>query len=524
MLENVKLYTHPKLLVIFFLGMSQGFPWVIISSGLTLWLKESGIDRATIGFAGAILAAYSINFVWSPLLDRLNLGPLGKWLGNRRAWILCMQAIIVAGCLLASTFDPGQSLRPLIITCIAIGFAAATQDVAIDAFRIESFAPSETKLLTAGASMITAGWWTGYAALGFFPLWLADAETWNWSWPRIYPLMALMMGGLMLAPLLARERPSERQANQQRIEAGYVSLLAQQPAPRITLIIALIAAFLLIALWSLFGNPGLGQHWRNWWGLVPLILLVELGIIGWIFNRLWLASNHTCDPHATVSTGNFHRLLAWLLVTIIQPLKDYFSHNGTRLGLALLAFIVLFKIGEAFLGRMSLQFYVEVGYTETEIATYSKLVTWWVTIICAPIAGIINMRFGIVRGLFISGIAMAATNLLFSLIAMVGPNVPLFAFTIVVDGFTQAWSTIAFVSLISMLCDRTFTAAQYALLASLSTFGRTLFSSSSGLVVDWLEGNWALFFMLTSLMVIPGLLLLWRLASRITALENSQGN
>ncbi|MCW8196310.1 AmpG family muropeptide MFS transporter [Proteobacteria bacterium 005FR1] len=519
LLDNIKYYFHPRILTIFFLGAAQGFPWVIISTALTIWLKDAGLERATIGFVGAIMVSYSINFLWSPLVDRFNLGFLGKWFGHRRAWILGMQGIIVAGCLLLSRFDPTVSLQPLIVISFVIALAAATQDIAIDAFRIESFAETETKYLAAGSSAVTAGWWTGYAGMGFFPLWLSDPANWGWSWPDIYVLMAMMMAALMLAPLLSRRRTSARQEVQHAIEDQYVALLAQQPPGRNSALLTAILMMLAVAAWALLGSPGLTSEAIDWWGYVPLLVLVELSIVGFILNYLWTISGQTPDSSAMARASTFHHVLGWLLTTLIQPLRQFFTRNGLQLGLAILLFIFLFKMGEAFLGRMSLQFYKEVGFSNTDIATYSKLTTWWVTIIFALLAGLVNIRFGVVKGLLISGIAMAATNLLFSLMAQVGPSIPLYAFTVVADGFTAAWSTVAFVAFISMLCDRTFTASQYALMVSLGSLGRTLLASSSGLVVDWLDGNWSLFFIITSLMVIPGLVLLLMLSKKLRWLE-----
>ncbi|GAB1261110.1 AmpG family muropeptide MFS transporter [Aurantivibrio plasticivorans] len=513
-LHSFRYYLHPKVIVIFFLGASQGFPWVIISTALTIWLKEIGIDRSTIAFAGAILFSYSINFIWSPLVDRFDLGFFGKWLGNRRAWIVCMQAIIALGSVIASTFNPEIDLRGLVTVCVVIGIAAATQDIAIDAYRIESFEESETEYLAAGSSAITAGWWTGYAGIGFIPLWLSDFDAWNW--PQLYLLMGFIMALLMIPPLLAPKRASKLHSEQDRLQQHYLAGLATQPAAYNYTILFAIASMVSLAVWSLLGSTGMPNSVRDWWGYTPSIIVIEIGLITFIMSRLWQLDIQTTSitpaPH---QASGFLGVLAWSIVTVIQPLRDFLTRNTLKIGLSILLFVFLFKIGEAFLGRMSLQFYKEVGFTNTEIATWSKLATWWVTIIFALISGMVNIRFGIIKGLFISGIAMSATNLLYSVIANIGPNIPMYAFTIIVDSFAQAWSSVAFVAFISMLCDRTFTASQYALMASLGTLGRTLLASTSGLLVNALNGNWSLFFILTSIMVIPSLFLLRYLSTRL---------
>ena len=131
------------------------------------------------------------------------------------------------------------------------------------------------------------------------------------------------------------------------------------------------------------------------------------------------------------------------------------------------------------------------------------------------------MRFGIVKGLFIGGIAMSASNLMFSWIALVGPSEPLFLAAVLIDGFTMAWSSVAVVAFISMLCNRAFSATQYALMASLSSLGRTFIGSSSGALVDYLDGNWALFFVITTLMVIPSLVLLYYIKDDLNKIEQN---
>jgi len=209
-----------------------------------------------------------------------------------------------------------------------------------------------------------------------------------------------------------------------------------------------------------------------------------------------------------VAPGLWARITAWLAVMVVEPVKEFFDRTGVRLGVSVLLFLFLFKLGEAFLGRMAIVFYKEVGFTDTQIAYYSKLMTAGVTILFSMAGGLLNARIGIIKGLFVGGIAMAASNLMFSWIALVGPNERLYAATIFVDGFTSAMSTVAFVAFISYFTSHTYTGTQYALLASIGTLGRTLVSGASGFVVDALHGNWALFFVITALMVVPSLILL----------------
>ena len=201
---------------------------------------------------------------------------------------------------------------------------------------------------------------------------------------------------------------------------------------------------------------------------------------------------------------------AWMTKYFIGPFQEFFNRCGFRLASAVLLFLLVFKLGESMLGRMSLIFYVEVGFTTDQISFYSKFFGGLVTAAFAILAAMVNTRFGVMRGLFIAGVAMAAANLLYALIAIVGPNTNLFIFTLIIDNFFVAFSTVAFVSFVSYFTSRTYTGTQYALMVSISNLGRTTLAAGSGALVDFLNGDWAFFFVLTSLMVIPGLcLLVW---------------
>ena len=439
------------------MGLASGFPWAMIGSAMSAWLAEEGISRSSIGFFGFIFIAYSINFLWSPFLDRIKLPLLGRLFGQRRAWIISMQLSIAACCWFISTIHPASELHYAQWIAFLLALSSATQDIAIDAFRIDSLPENDSDLMSAGSAMATAGWWTGFAGMGALPLLLVDLDT--WSWADVYQLMALMMLLLMLVPLLAQEPETNRQLLQAQSRLKYQQFFAH--------------------------------------------------------NRLTQSGTLT-------DLSRFARMREsvniWLLVSFVEPLTEFFKRNGVRLALSILLFIFLFKIGEAFLGRMSIVFYKEVGFSNSDIATYSKIISWWVTILFSLIGSLVTIRYGILRGLFIGGLAMASSNLMFALLAIYGANKGVLVAAVVIDGFTSAWSTVAFVAFLSMMCNRAFTASQYALMASLGTLGRTLLASYSGVLVDQLDGNWTLFFVLTALMVLPSLILLYRIRHQIRAM------
>ncbi|MEC7285594.1 MAG: MFS transporter [Pseudomonadota bacterium] len=433
LLNALKTFNDKRYLSIFLFGISSGFPWIMIGSVLSAWLKDEGLSRSAIGLFGIIFATYSFNFLWSPLVDKIK-PPL---LGQRRGWIFAMQGCVVLLCLVMSQLTADQDLFYVALIGLLIAIASATQDIAIDGFRIDCIAQDDKDGMSAASSVATAGWWTGYGGLGAIPFFLADMT--SWTWPNIYLLLGALMALLMCATYLANEPQIDREALLEKITAKDTK---QSPV--------------------------------------------------------------------------FH----WIQTTLVTPFAEFFNRNGVKLAASFLLFIFLFKIGEAFLGRMSIVFYKEIGFSNSDIATYSKLLNWWVTIVFSLLGGLVNIRYGIYRGLMIAGVAMAASNLLFALIAQTGPSTSLLAITVIVDGFTGAWSTVAMVAFISLLCNRAFSATQYALMASLSVAGRTLVASSSGFVVDSLEGNWSLFFILTAVMVLPSLCFLYSIRHHIKRVES----
>ena len=206
---------------------------------------------------------------------------------------------------------------------------------------------------------------------------------------------------------------------------------------------------------------------------------------------------------------------AWVSGTIGGPIISFFKKNGFKIALGILGFVFLFKIGEAFLGRMSIIFYKEIGFSKADIAIYSKGLGWITTVIFTLLGGLFAIRSGVIKAMFVSGILMASTNLLFSLLAWSGKSELLFAIAVIFDDMAAAFATVAFVAFISMLVDRTYTATQYALLASIGTAGRTTLAASSGALVDWLNGDWGIFFIITAIMVIPSLIFLFMIRHKL---------
>lgn len=523
--ETLNYFKNKRLLTIFFFGVASGFPWVMIGSAMTGWLKDEGLSRSSIGLFGLIFVAYSINFLWSPLADRVKLPFITAKVGMRRSWIIVTQLIIAFAALQLSYLDATSQLNLMAMFGLIIALTGATQDIAIDAYRIDSLADYDNNIMAAGSAMATAGWWTGYAGLGSIPFILVSQP--NWQWPEVFQILAGIMLVLIVTALVVSEPKSNREQVLDKIEADYLQVLPQFGHKSLS-ILFILPLILISIVYANIGYPAWPQSIISSEYQFTFITFLVVGLL-FLFIQQLTQLNKQLNRKNNIQNDNKitvpHRVTAWLLTTLVAPIQEFFDRNGTKLALSILMFIFLFKLGEAYLGRMSIVFYREVGFSNEDIAYYSKMINWATTIVFSLIGSVFTIRYGILKGLFIGGIAMASSNLLFSAMAFVGPNKLLFAFTVFVDGFTSAWGSVAFVALLSVLCNKSFTASQYALMASLGTFGRVMLGSYSGIIVDWLDGNWAFFFILTSLMVIPSLLFLYAIRKPLTLLiEKQNGN
>ena len=443
--ETFSVYFDSRMIKILLLGAISGFPWVIIGSSLSLWLQEDGLSRSTIGWAGLIFAVYAFNYLWAPIIDRVRIPWLTNKIGHRRGWIVLMQTIILLSLICWSFINPTTNLALVISIGLIIAIASATQDITVDALRIEQIGENEGKSMQAGAAMAVVGWWTGYKLGGVVALTSAEFFQ-SFGFENYWQITFLILGILIIAcniglMFINETAQIDRKESQRRTDK---------------------------------------------------MIEDKLG-----------------------SSNLMTKIIAWLTGTVVGPIISFFKKNGFNIALAILAFIFLFKIGEAFLGRMSVIFYKEIGFTKSDIALYSKGLGWLTTVIFTLLGGLFAIRSGVIKALFISGVLMASTNLLFSILAWSGKSELLFAIAVIFDDMAAAFATVAFVAFISMLVDRTYTATQYALLASIGTAGRTSLAASSGALVDWLNGDWGIFFILTAIMVIPSLIFLYMIRNKM---------
>ena len=447
--DSLKVYLDKRMFRILLLGIISGFPWVIIGSSLSLWLKEDGLSRSAVGWAGLIFAVYAFNYLWAPLIDRIRIPWLTSKVGHRRGWIIVMQLVILLSLVSWFLLDPTANLVLVITIGLVIAIASATQDITVDALRIEQIGKNEGKSMQAGAAMAVVGWWTGYKLGGVIALNAAEyfeiAGFENY-WQLTFLILGVIVIACNIALMFVHEsQPTERQEDQKKTDE---------------------------------------------------IIQKKLG-----------------NPNFLTKSA------AWISGTIAGPILSFFKKNRFKIALGILGLVFLFKIGEAFLGRMSIIFYKEIGFTKSDIAIYSKGLGWITTVVFTLLGGLFAIRSGVIKAMFVSGILMASTNLLFSALAWTGKSEWLFAVAVIFDDMAAAFATVAFVAFISMLVDRTYTATQYALLASIGTAGRTTLAASSGAMVDWLNGDWGIFFIITAVMVIPSLIFLYMIKNNIKLSE-----
>ena len=578
-IDSLMVYKDIRMVRILLLGAISGFPWVLIASSLSLWLKEEGLSRSTIGWAGLIFGVYAINFLWAPIIDRIQIPFLTKKLGHRRGWIVLMQIVILLSLVVWSFINPTENftfigiytvsgLYILIAVGLIIAIASATQDITVDALRIEQINENEGKSMAAGAAMAVVGWWTGYKLGGVIALFTAEyfenmgiEDYWQTTFLVLGVVIIIMNIGLMFVhETLSNKRQENQRISDQIIEKD----LGSAKRNYLRILGGILLIFSILELLPEFSKT------KNLFPFLPLNIMhyIIISILVGGLSYFFIKRNALIFTSVFIVFVFFFKILlsfvivslilgilgiallnaerdwgqrtaSWISGRIGGPLVTFFKNNGLSIAIGILAFVFLFKVGEAFLGRMSIVFYKEIGFSKSEIAIFSKGVGWITTVVFTLLGGIFAMRSGSVKTMFIAGILMAVTNLLFSYLNWYVQAIPLvsyefdlnfyfwtwhivtsnhqlvFGAAVALDDIAAAFATVAFVAFISLLVNRTYTATQYALLASIGTAGRTTLASSSGALVDWLNGDWGTFFILTAVMVIPSLICLWFIKDKL---------
>lgn len=403
--EAIGVYFTPRQLVIFVMGFASGLPLLLTLSTLSYWLSKVGVDKTTIGLFTLVGIPYTFKFVWSPIIDQIRLPILGR-LGRRKSWLLPLQLLLAITIFGMGHSDPAVAPLTTAVFAVLIAFLSASQDIVIDAYRIEIL---KTQEQGAGAGTTQVGYRFGMLLAGAGVLTMSDYI----SWPIVFAVLA--------------------------------------------------AAMVLCAIFTLF---------------VP-------------------------EPRLAAPIAQPRSYTEFLNNAVIQPFADFINRKGW---IVILLFILFYKYGDAFGGAMANPFYVELGFTGTQIGLMSKFYGLIASLVGGIVGGLIVARFGLFKTLLVGGILQAVTNLLFCILAMKGADIIWLGIAITADNVAGGIAATALVAYLSGLCNVAFTATQYALFSSFTAQGRTVLSSGSGWMADHMD--WVSFWGLTTLMAIPGLLLL----------------
>lgn len=406
-------YRDRRLLFVLLLGFSSGLPLLLVLSTLSARLRDAGVSTATIGMFAYVLAPYTFKFAWAPLVDRLPVPGLTRLLGRRRSWLLVAQAGLILSIYLLAQVDPAQDTLGVALAALAVSFFSASQDIVVDAWRVEIL-PEEK--LGAGAAVVVMGYRLGMFAAGAGALFLADRLGWSGAY--------LVMAALMLVGVLA-------------------ALLAPEPEP--------VAPA---------EEPSRG------WG-------------------------------------------SWIGQGVIAPFRDFFARRGIAVACVILLFISLYKASDVMLTLMANPFYLDIGFTKTDIAEVSGTFGLFVSLFGGVLGGAAAFRLGLLRALLVTGFLQGASNLAFAVLAVAGPIKWAFYLAILVENLTGGMGTAVFVAYLSSLCTAHFTATQYALLTSfMQLFAKFAMVPSSGFIAQAM--GWPGFFVFSAALALPGLLLiLW---------------
>lgn len=504
-----------RLAVVTLLGFASGLPLALTGQAMQAWLSVEGLDIATIGFLSLVGLPYTFKFLWAPLLDRFDI----PWLGRRRGWLVLTQLALAAVLLALAATSPSGATRAFALLAVTVAFLSASQDVVIDAYRTDLLPPAERGL---GASLYVLGYRFAMILSGGVALIWTDAQQGGgMSWPDVYRLMAVFMIGAAALSAGALPRVPEVEMKRESV-ARHDVLGFLAVAAAVALGVALTDRFgqtIAAALLSPWLGADPGALPRRWIELVALLL----GIAFTLPLAAWAAR-------------------AARFETLIHGLQSYFAQRGAW---AFLAFIVLYKLGDAFAGSLMTPFLLKsMAYTSAEVGVVNKVLGLWLTIVGALLGGALMFKLGLWRALLLFGVLQMASNLGFWWLAVHGkgvmPGLTLPAFdwgfvaltaptpvdgalfmVIAFENLSGGMGTAAFVAFLMSLCNQRFTATHYALLSAFASVGRVWVGPLAGVLAASI--GWPAFFVVSTVVALPALALLWWLRDSVRALEVPAG-
>ncbi|MCW7754519.1 MFS transporter [Desulfobotulus sp. H1] len=420
-----RVYRHPRVMGMLFLGFAAGLPLLLVGGTFTAWLRDLGISLAAIGFLSWVGMAHSLKILWAPVVDRIPLPFLTRLMGRRRSWMFFGQLLLCLSLAGMAFTDPRTHLALVALWAVAAGFASATQDIAIDAYRIEAAAK---ELQGAMAASYVLGYRVALLAAGAGALHLAA----SFNWSVAYGGMAVLMGVGILTTLMIEEPDVFVDEETLRLEKE-------------------VAAF------------------RNGEG-----------------------------------RSRLHTFRLWFVGAIIGPFADFWQRFRMT-GFLILLFIGLFRISDIFMGVMANPFYLDLGFTKTQIGNVAAAFGLAMTLTGAAVGGVLVVRFGIMRMLIATTVLAPLTNLTFSWLALLGPELYGLVVAIMADNISAGMAVAVFIAYLSSLTNTAYTATQYALFSSIMTLPGQFLAGFTGILVE--QTSWFLFFISSALIGLPAVLL-----------------
>ncbi len=500
-----------KVLAMLFLGFSAGLPILLIFSTLSLWLREAGLERSAVTYFSWAALGYSFKFVWAPLVDKLPLPLLTSLLGRRRSWLLLSQFAVISAIVWMSMNDPqtGEAaLTAMAMAAVMLGFSSATQDIVIDAYRIEEAEDDVQALLS---STYVAGYRIGMIMAGAMALYLAawfgsDMGSYSYTaWQMTYLCMAGAMLIGVATTLVIKEPQTSRTSSYLHHAVDYLRFLGLF----ILVVIAFISTFVTLSAVVDSGKLWMQQSLGFNNGLAAF-LLESARLLVSLVTALGMA-------YVAVLVGIANR--GMVRETYIEPVAEFFHRYG-RAAMLILLLVGFYRIADIVMGVISNVFYQDMGFSKEQIATVTKVFGLWMTILGGFLGGFLTLRFGVMKILFTGAVLTAATNLLFMLLAQNSGDVWLLTVVIAADNLSGGLAVAAFIAWLSSLTSVSFTAIQYAIFSYLMTLFPKLLGGYSGQIVD--QVGYSFFFLGTAIIGIPVLLLIW-LTARAIPLEKKVG-
>jgi MFS transporter, PAT family, beta-lactamase induction signal transducer AmpG len=457
-------FSSQRMLAMLLLGFASGLPLALSTGTLQAWLTVEGINIKTIGYFALAGLPYTFKFVWAPLIDRFE----PPWLGRRRGWLVVTQLILAVICWLMASFDPKTSIEAVAVCAVAVAFFSASQDVVFDAYRSDLMQDHERG---AGAAVSVLGYRLAMLVSGGLALILAD----QWlGWANMYRVMGVLFVIMACISLWAPKVELASNIGRAPVQKELIGFVA--------MVVAGVASyFLLNELVKAVAPAGVGTN-----------KFLSLGL-------------ETLQMLGAFMAGIFAARFAGF-PSFVKPWDAFFSRKHAA---ALLALIILYKLGDAFAGALSTTFLIRgVGFSATEVGSMNKVLGLIATIVGALMGGLWLVKQPLYKALLWFGIAQAISNFAYWVLAVSPKSYWLMGTAIGIENICGGMGTAAFVAFMMALTQKEFSAAQFALLSALAAVGRTYVGPVSGVLVA--DYGWPTFFIITVFTAMPGLaLLVW---------------